>query len=63
VETLNEKIKSLEDTIKEMKNSTEAAERVQIEVNRVKAEKDNELALLSEKVKCRESIGGTEAVF
>merc|ERR1712242_540153 len=50
VEAAAEKIKGLEETIDELKNSNEAAERVQLEVNKVKAEKDNEVALLSEKV-------------
>merc|ERR1719361_2850803 len=50
VEAAAEKIKGLEETIDELKNSNEAAERVQLEVNKGKAEKDNEVALLSEKV-------------
>jgi len=44
------KIKSLEGSIDELRNSTEAAEKIQIEVNRVKAEKDAETKLLSDKV-------------
>jgi len=56
VEDANEKIKSLEGMIEDLKNSNEAAERVQIEVNKVKAEKENEVALLNEKLNNTEKM-------
>eukprot|EP01084_Bolivina_argentea_P108086 193172_1 len=54
LEVSNNKIKQLEFDIEQLKNSTEAAEKIKIEVNKVKAEKETECKQLSEKIQSSE---------
>jgi len=57
------KIKSLEADVARLKNSTEAAELMEKEINKVRAEKESECAVLSQKISDKENAMSEQKVF